>query len=475
MSGTIRCRSILGFVVFLILFNGPTNASSSTSIPTLEDLRIKWPNMPVRAMPVVQNFVGATNLGRRSIVGLGPITLGGFNGNMVNSTLTLNGISVDSQVSQCEWQACEGVRVAIAPAATVRNSVRMVFEERVVVQKWEVELSSSEENLASVVALVIDGPFFSACDEEGNPNSGSCGWGISLPIDRKRYSIAVSSTSGAMSTKDTLSKSSSFGVVVPGVGCSPLASPPSSTPDGKFEASLECHGHRFEIWHVFAVAESDEEALSLIQDYLPSSPSSPAAATLSSSFSSACSLWQSRWLSSFSPSSSHFSGNLPTLTSSSDPALAKLYYWSALALVSLERVSMRSFARQFVISEGASNSYNGDAGMGGSGQFLWDHSFSAASLSLLEPEGTRLVLQHVVANADFRTEPVGVPQAWDSYLPFPSVGELHGHFAFSPFFSPLLYLELNCVYFWSLSFQWMVDSTALTSSRRSFTSRATSP
>jgi hypothetical protein len=137
------------------------------------------------------------------------------------------------------------------------------------------------------------------------------------------------------------------------------------------------------------------------------------------SFDAACTDWNDRWASAFTPSNTFFSGNLPTLTSNK-PSLNSLYTWSASAQFSLLRTSMKSFKRNYVISEGASNSYDGSSGMGGSGQFIWDISFSSSTLSLMDPYVTKLLLQHIVANAEFSQTPIGVPQAWDGYPAYPN-------------------------------------------------------
>ena len=77
--------------------------------------------------------------------------------------------------------------------------------------------------------------------------------------------------------------------------------------------------------------------------------------------------------------------------------------------------------------------------MGGAGQFIWDLSFSASTLSLLDPEVTRLLLTHVVANADFATNPIGVPQSWDGFLPYPNtVGS--GQYCFD-FIASFLFIQ----------------------------------
>ena len=77
----------------------------------------------------------------------------------------------------------------------------------------------------------------------------------------------------------------------------------------------------------------------------------------------ACTLWEERWQSAFQRPApgSHFPGNLPLLTSTS-PDIDRLYYWAALAMVSLERTNYPSRPRTFVISQGPSNSLDGSAG-----------------------------------------------------------------------------------------------------------------
>lgn len=63
---------------------------------------ISWKHTKARALPVVSNFLGATNL-RPDGLSLGPITLGGFNGNMYNSTISID----DSpfQLSFLTWES----------------------------------------------------------------------------------------------------------------------------------------------------------------------------------------------------------------------------------------------------------------------------------------------------------------------------------------------------------------------------------
>jgi hypothetical protein len=141
--------------------------------------------------------------------------------------------------------------------------------------------------------------------------------------------------------------------------------------------------------------------------------------TFNSVFEASCVEYDKRWKKAFTPHNSHFSGNLPEMTSN-EPHLDRLYYWSALALVSLERTNFRSFPRQFVISEGPSMCVDGSCDMGGSGQFIWDLSFSSISLSLLEPLGTKNLIRYLIQNSNITAEPMLIPQTWDAYVEGPA-------------------------------------------------------
>ncbi|GMH95403.1 hypothetical protein TL16_g13148 [Triparma laevis f. inornata] len=390
---------------------------------------ISWKHTKARALPVVSNFLGATNL-RPDGLSLGPITLGGFNGNMYNSTISID----DSpfQLSFLTWESCSGTR----ESDSAKVITRMPMDERVIMQSIKVKQSSSK------VSLRLDGPFFRTCDDPdadtmhdagdipGYPSS--CGWGLALPTDREHFTLTlVDGANGAngasvMVVEDTLSKAVSASSIV-----STCGGYVGIEIDGAaFTASAACSEEGpYSLQYIVAVAETAEEAMAILSKH---------AGNFRGSFERACSDWAARWESAFDPTDEFFSGHLPTLTTK-DTEMSNLYTWAANAQVSLMRTSMLSAPRQYVISEGASNSYDGSTGMGGSGQFIWDISFSAATLSLLDPEVALDILKHVVSNADFSTHPIGVPQAWDGYLAYPNtVGG--GQYAFD-YIASYIYLQ----------------------------------
>lgn len=69
-------------------------------------------------------------------------------------------------------------------------------------------------------------------------------------------------------------------------------------------------------------------------------------------------LWEQRWQQAFTPNNKHFSGHLPTLSSSS-AALTRIYYNSLLTAVSLERTNLPLVAeRVYLTAAGNALPYN---------------------------------------------------------------------------------------------------------------------
>lgn len=132
--------------------------------------------------------------------------------------------------------------------------------------------------------------------------------------------------------------------------------------------------------------------------------------------------FEQRWRDAFTPNNTHFSGHLPTLHTE-DAQIARTYYVSALTLVGLERtgwqdVSPIQCARLYPIA------YSGPAigkgvvaspgarPWGGSAFWFWDFSFAAQSISLLDPDFLRAIL-------DFTNVTSG---RWTQYNSFEMIG-----------------------------------------------------
>eukprot|EP01046_Picozoa_sp_COSAG06_P057560 COSAG06_NODE_11260_length_1537_cov_1.253129_2_plen_232_part_01 len=114
--------------------------------------------------------------------------------------------------------------------------------------------------------------------------------------------------------------------------------------------------------------------------------------------------FEQRWHDAFTPDNGHFSGHLPTLQTD-DAQIARTYYVSALTLVGLERtgwedVSPINCSRLYpiaysgpAIGQGTVES-PGARPWGGSAFWFWDFSFASQSISLLDPEFLRAILDY---------------------------------------------------------------------------------
>lgn len=132
--------------------------------------------------------------------------------------------------------------------------------------------------------------------------------------------------------------------------------------------------------------------------------------------------FEQRWRDAFTENNSHFSGHLPVLHTE-DAQIARTYYVSALTLVGLERtgwegVSPIKCARLYpiaysgpAIGKGVVES-PGSRPWGGSAFWFWDFSFASQSISLLDPEFLRAVL-------DFTNVTGG---RWTQYNSFEMIG-----------------------------------------------------
>ena len=404
----------------------------SSTVPPASSLSPGWlEEMPLRQMPMVQNFFGSAYLRRDvvpgfGLVGLGPITLAPFDINFQNSSLRLNGETVLLNKTE-GWGGAEAHRFGENGWIRVSNSVTMLFESYVTAQRWKFGPSSSQETAARIidglkVELVMDGPFGRSC--EAMP---PCGWGFNVPVDRLNFLTSLVETSdigpggnvSVMLTSDSLthavtasavwSDDSAAAVVVERI-----------VANSTFAVTVTNVSAKSTLYHAFAVAANAEAAINSLLSVVRANK-------FDAVWNSSNDQWEARWKSAFASASStspiadgaplapHFSGSLPVLSAPDFPDVERLYYWASLALVSLERTNLLSAERNYVISEGPSNAYDGSSGMGGSGQFVWDLSFAAVSYTLLDPVATEQILTFVIHYSDFTVEPFAIPQCWDAF------------------------------------------------------------
>ena len=449
--------SILILLIFLFLLHPlPTISSSTTSgVPSISSLAPPpYAENPLSSMPIVQNFYGATNL-RHDMISLSTLALTPFNGNFQNSTLFID--ENKAITASTQWNICEGVRVGTAGSIGIVNTVRMPFETYSILQQWDITVSESITNdddnvnpTNHTISSNLDGPYFNLCDYPGG--TGPCGWGTNFPIDRIDYTLSIQPlTVNNITYQIMLTEQKTTGVV----GASVIWF--DTTVPTTLSISILSTNNTFTLFASFltnstttvilkqaiVAANTTAVALASITTYLSSF-------SFGTAWTSACSLWENRWQQAFKyptkdgGNGTHFSGSLPIFQSSTHPDIAKLYYWSALAMISLERTNYPSGPRIFVISQGPSNSLDGANGMGGSGQFVWDESFVSTALSLLDPEHAKQMLTFIIESSDPSPPPSAgmnllVPQYWDAYPPYGTSPPALGSYRFD-FYSAYLFI-----------------------------------
>lgn len=370
---------------------------------------------------------------------------------MQNSTLVVDGAPL--AVAVTGWGVCEATRASntSTPGPYVSNAVRLPWEQHAFLQEWQVQGGSD-------IQFNLDGPFFRRCDVQasevhaapvhpqqadgrgsrhrGNQGEGGsgvsgtpsfpspCGWGVQLPVDREHFvrSLLGEPTTGltVMVVADTHTEA----VVASAIWVQSTANTTAGLNVTLNDTSLGFS----------AQAVVSPNGTTIIRQAVAVAANTTAAVNnlvllvlgFDASWTAACTLMEQRWWDAFNStatrsssagvgaSGAHFSGSLPSLQST-EPDLDRLFYWSTLALVQLERTNLLSFPRGFVISEGPSNAFDGSSDMGGTGQFVWDLSFSSAIMSLLEPAATRRLVQFLVSASNLTASPVAIPQAWDAY------------------------------------------------------------
>ena len=447
-NSTAMARGLLGLASASLL----ARSAAAAGVPTVADLAPRaLKERRLQSLPQVQNFWGAVGL-RHDLVSLGTMALTPFNGNFVNASLAIDG--APAVLASSRYLACEGLRAGTAGVVGVVNAVRLPFEQYAVLQRW---LLTPGDGAAHALAANLDGPFFRACDN--SPSSGNCGWGLSFPVDRASFASSVAAD-GTMLTVDSVTGVASasrlwFAKDAGNVSVTVVAANNTFNVVGSFaDASGGGAGAGVALQFAVAVGADAAAARAALASLLGD-------ASFEAEFEGACDLFEARWQSAFQVPArdggpgEHFGGNLPVL-SSSRPEIDRLYYWAALAMTSLERTNLRSGPRQFVISQGPSNSFDGSAGMGGSGQFTWDLSFASLAMSLLEPNAVRDQAMYIMnATMGLSTPPALVPQCWDNYPDYSTKRGLSvGSYRFDPYSAVLhvmSYVALNNASAWLLS------------------------
>jgi hypothetical protein len=435
-------------LLLLLLALPPRGALSQP--PSIASLAL--PPLPERrllALPQVQNFYGSVGL-RRDLLSLGTMALTPYNGNFQNcSALLIDGAPVALAATAMRWY--EGARNgSTAGGATVEGAVRMPFEAYAVLQSWRITAAAGDGGGAPAAqhtaSAYLDGPFFYRCDgAAGGAGAPQCGWGTAFPTDRSAFDLSLAPLTAVPNVTAMVTVHRGSGTATAsalwwrGGGGSVAVAP---APNATFALAAAFEGAGAVLQQAIAVGDDAPTALARLRALVGD-------AEFDAAWADAAAGWEARWRAAFEVpaadggAGAHFAGSLPTLASNS-PAVDRLYYWAAAALVGLERTNYLSAPRAFVISQGQSNSFDGGAGMGGSGQFIWDLSFAATTYSLLDPPFVRALLEWVAAGSDPATG--DIPQCWDAYPPYGArSGLARGSYRFDPYSAYLFFHQYTAL------------------------------
>jgi hypothetical protein len=271
--------------------------------------------------------------------------------------LTINGQAPEA--ARCRWYPYQAVRQARVAGIDCKTTVRMLVERPGLLYELQLTNSSSTEQS---VDLGIEAP--GAMPTAGSPL---------IVYESKDPKLGTAHTFGDTDAQPTGANLSTLQMVHALV----------DQPDELRGEGESVHG----LWRLDLKPQESVKVRFAMAHGRSSNPQQSAeivaaASALASNFTrewnGVQSQWDQRWRDMFTPGNGHFSGSLPTLTTS-DEQLSDIYYRSLLTLLVLHRTNMKMCDRVFVTS--------GERQKGV--VFFWDTSMWSKVFALLEPRGMK--------------------------------------------------------------------------------------
>lgn len=387
-------KSPVSVVVLLACVVLPCSfGAAAAAVPTLDELGGQWLDAAnsQRDWPTLNNFWGSVSVapliagpaGTRDVFAVSALESPPFVGCAAAgaaSTFGCGRIAVDGELapapSRVRWRAYEAARASAATPSgvSVTTRTRMQFEANAVL----VDVCVANEGPSAAA------PQLSFSLHYPVAALASLGWVFPLPgSNASAYASQPVALAGS---------SAGFGVVtqVTNASAGAVAIATVVPPAG---VRLSFGGEWVNATAVQVPAGSNVSFSVSVAFGGNLMAVAPAAAALGSdagwrvAFDAAHTEWEQRWQQAFQPGNPHFSGNLPTLSIPTLPAIERVYYASLLTLVSLERTNLPLVApRVYVTAQGSAWRANG---IGGARQWFWDSSLRSLSSTLLDPLAER--------------------------------------------------------------------------------------
>lgn len=332
-----------------ILPSQRASGQSLKNVPSLDELAGKWEIASnLLSLPALNNSLGSGKA-TWDAVGIGylsfpPITMTGDTGSLL----------IDGQapaLEQTRWYAYQVLRRATAGSLGIQTAVRMPYDKRGLL--FHIALTNTGA-ATRTFELKIDLSAATSRHEHW-------AWGVPRPKDAAAR-FSTTATDGRSSllfndSQDGLANCFSF----------------QQTPD-----KLSDHD-QFALWHLTlnpGASATINYTLAIGDDKKTVSSSATKWANhFDMSFDQVAADWQARFDAMFTPHNSVFSGNLPTLITP-DEQLRRVYYMSALSLLSVLRTGFPIAPRVYV-----SNTPESNCTM----MYFWDTREWATVFALLDP------------------------------------------------------------------------------------------
>src|ERR1035441_9643036 len=346
------------FALAMLLLLAMFSRSVSAQVPALDELAGNWQSASnLLSLPALNNSLGSAKAVRDALaiadLSFPPITMTGDTGTLL----------IDGKVpvlDQTRWYPYQVLRKATAGNLEIATAVLMHYEQR---------------GLLFHVTVTNSGMAPQTFELKINLSANTSrhvrwGWGVPRDKDTNRFSATATDKDRSLLLHDSrgdLANCFSF----------------EHTPD-----ALSAQGNSGQaLWrvtlrpaatlvinYVLAIGEKDEAVHEL---------SGNLAAHFDAAFEQVQTDWQKRFTAMFTPANAYFSGHLPVLLTA-DEKMRRMYYMSAVSLLSVLRTGFPMAPRVYV-----SNTPESNCTM----MYFWDTREWATALALLDPAILRQCLR----------------------------------------------------------------------------------
>lgn len=319
------------------------------NVPSLDELAGEWQAAAsIRSSPALNSPLGATKTHRtpENILGVEFINFPPMVAS-ANTMLLING--KQPALTRTKWFPYQVMREGAVKDVTVSTTVRMHYQQQAIL--FAVSITNHGTTPLPTEISLRCGAFSSKFET----------WGWYVPR-LKKTPFQPSVAEGMLTCREPEGKLANAVAFA--------EAPDSLTPDkdsawAKWHGTLAPGASR-DLHFVVVIGKGEDDAAPLAKAY---------AAGFTTQFDAVKTGWEQTFKAMFTPNNGFFSGNLPTLVTT-DPALRRVYYMSAVSLLSVMRTSLPCHPRSYV---GNSPEFNA------LGLYYWDARELGLTFAMLDP------------------------------------------------------------------------------------------